>query len=221
LTTVEKAAGRLDLHVPWTYSLATVGLVTGFVAARVIFVAGHWTAYRENLLGVVWPLTSGFNILGGLLVGAFAAFFYGRGRRLPAGATLDAIAPGVLVASIAVSLADFLAGPGYGVEADLPWSISLFGIERHPVQIYEIIVAATALLVWIWLHKKPAFDGQLFLISAAIFFAGRLLVDAFRANALLTSGGYHLVQILSLVALLATLLVLMNKQTRTGIEAQR
>src|SRR5690606_28581398 len=92
--------------------------------------------------------TSGFNLWAGVFVGVAAAFFYGRARQLDAGDSLDALAPGLLVAAISISLADFLAGPGYGTEANLPWSISLFGIARHPVQIYEIVIALLALAVW-------------------------------------------------------------------------
>lgn len=214
LSAVERAAARLGLHVPATYTLAVTGVAAGFVGARLIFVSLHWQAYADNLLGIVWPLTSGFNLPAGLLVGVAAAFLYGRARDLPSAATLDALAPGLLVALIAVSLADFLAGPGYGQQADLPWSISLFGIRRHPVQLYEIAAGAGGLLAWRWAvgmlpdRRSGRFSGQPFLVSAAIYSAGRLLADAYRANTPLTTGGYHVVQIISLAVLLVCLFFL-------------
>ena len=208
LSAVERAAERLRLHVPATYTLAVTGVAAGFVGARLVFVILHWQAYADNLLGIVWPLTSGFNLAAGLLIGIAAAFFYGRAHDLPPAATLDALAPGLLAALIAVSLADFLAGPGYGQQADLPWSISLFGIRRHPVQLYEIAAGAAGLLAWWWTLRNQRSSGQPFLISVALYSAGRLLVDAYRANTPLTGGGYHLVQIISLVVLLTCLFFL-------------
>ena len=208
LAVVEKAAARLRLHVPATYSAAVTALVTSFVAARLAFVAIHWSAYRQNLLGIVWPLTSGYVPWIGILAGLAAAFFYGRAKRLPPGATADALAPGLLVAVMVVSVADFLAGPGYGVAADLPWSISLFGIRRHPVQIYELAAGFLALAAWGYGLRRRDFPGQLFLVSAAVYGAGRLFVDAYRANAWLTAGGYHLLQLLSLAIVLASLALL-------------
>lgn len=214
LLAIEKAAGLLKLHVPWTYNLATIGLAGGFVAARLAFVATYWNAYRENLLGIVWPLTSGFNLWAGLLVGCFAAFFYLRARNLEPWATLDALAPGLLVGLMTISLADFLGGPGYGVQTDLPWTISLFGIQRHPVQIYELLVGIVALGTWSIYHKRADFSGQLFLIATVVYSAGRLLVDAYRANAIVTDGGYHAVQLVSLLVVLCAMVILMRNSTR-------
>lgn len=219
LTAVEQAAKRLELHVAATYTLATVALGTAFVAARLSFVIEHWGAYRQNLLGIVWPLTSGFNVWAGVVVGVAAGFFYGRARRLSPGQTLDALTPGLLVGLIAISTADFLAGPGYGLQADLPWSVSLFGIRRHPVQLYELLVGLLALGLWLSLLPRRQFAGQLFLLSGALYSGGRLFFDAFRANAWLTPGGYHVVQIASLAALLACLLLLSYRSEQRGRRA--
>lgn len=214
LLAVEKAAAHLELNVPWTYNLATIGLASGFVAARLAFVATYWSAYRDNLLGIIWPLTSGFNLWAGLLVGCFAAFFYGRARNLEPRSTLDALVPGLLIGFMTVSLADFLGGPGYGVETDLPWAISLFGIERHPVQIYELLAGILAMGTWLTYRSKVDFSGQLFLIATAVYSAGRLIVDAYRANAILTDGGYHIVQLVALIVLMSAILLLMRYSTR-------
>lgn len=210
LATTEKTAAHLRLDVPFTYNLATVALASGFIASRLAFVVAHWSAYRQNLFGIIWPLTGGYDLWAGLIAGFAVAFFYGRARQLPLGATLDALAPAILVGLMAVSLADFLGGPGYGVEADIPWSISLFGIKRHPVQLYELIAGIAALLSWLASSHGRSISGHLFLTSAAVYSSGRLFVDAYRANAALTANGYHIVQILSLAALLGALFLLMR-----------
>lgn len=220
LLAVEKAAERLKLHVPWTYNVAAIALAAGFIGAKVVFVATHWDAYRQNLLGIIWPLTSGYNLWAGLFAAFWAAFFYGRARGLPPGSTLDALAPGLLAGAMTISLADFLAGPGYGTESQIPWSIVLFGISRHPVQLYEIAVALLALLTWLLYLKRRDYEGQLFLLATAVFSAGRLLVDAYRANALLTTGGYHVLQIGALAVLVVAMVFLMRAATHVDTEAQ-
>ncbi len=202
LSVIERSAKALKLQAEATYSLAAVSLVAGFVGARLVFVVLHWPAYRNNLMGIVWPLTSGFDLWGGFFFAIVAGFFYGRAKQLPLAPTLDALAPGILTGLICLSLADFFSGPGYGTESNLPWAINLYGITRHAVQIYEIIIALIALIVWWRASKRNHQAGQLFLMAMAVYAAGRLFVDAFRANSPLTPNGFHIIQIASLVTLL-------------------
>lgn len=220
LSVIERAAKALNLDAEATYSLSTVGLAAGLIGARLTFVVLHWSAYQDNLGSIIWPLTSGFDVAGGLFFGLAAAFFYGRARRLPPLATLDAIIPGLLAAFIIISLADFLGGPGYGEETDLFWGVVLFGVRRHPVQIYEIVIGALALFAWWRNLNHRTFDGQLFLIGTAVYSAGRLLVDAYRANAWLTNSGYHILQIFSLLILLFSLFILARKMVAPAETAE-
>jgi phosphatidylglycerol:prolipoprotein diacylglycerol transferase len=192
-----------------------MSVAAGFIGARLLFVALHWPAYQNNLVGIVWPITSGFNLWGGLFIALATAILYRRAKQLPWRSSLDALAPGLLVGFMVISLADFLSGPGYGTETGFFLGINVFGVNRHAVQIYEILVALCALIVWWQYSDRRQYDGQLFLITTAIYAAGRLLVDAYRANSLLTSNGYHIVQIISLVVLLACVYILGRMATKS------
>ncbi len=195
---------------PETYvALATVALVAGLIGARLVFVLLHWSSYDDNLLGILWPINSGYNGLGGVLIGAAAAFFYGRWRRLPLWSSLDVLAPGALVFLIAASLADFLGGPGYGSLTSMPWGITVFGVRRHAVQLYEALAGVVALGAW-WAATSPRLPtaaGRPFLWAAFVYAGGRLLVDAYRENAVLLSG-FHVTQIVALAIMLAALVAL-------------
>jgi phosphatidylglycerol:prolipoprotein diacylglycerol transferase len=210
LYAVDRAARRLGQAAEPVYALATVALLAGFIGARLLFVLLHWSSYDDNLLGIIWPLTSGYNAAGGAVIAAAAAFFYGRWRRLPLWPPLDALAPGLLIFLMAVSLADFLGGAGYGSLTAMPWGIDQFGVRRHAVQLYEVAAGAAALGVW-WAatsssRKGPA--GRAFLLAVAVYAAGRLFVDAFKETTPLTSGGFHILQIVALITMLLVLILL-------------
>jgi len=205
LSLVERTAKQLKLSSEKTYGAAATALFGGLIGARLTFVAIYWQAFQDNLLGIIWPLNTGYNLWGGLVIGLAAAFFYGRYHKLPAASTLDALAPGLILGLIIVSLADFLAGPGFGALTRVPWAINQYNMRRHPVQIYEVLVGALALLVWWRLRNGRLFQGQLFLLSVSVYSGGRLLVDAFRENAWLSDGGYHILQILSLIVMIGSL----------------
>lgn len=212
----ERSARLLDLDEEDFAALVTTGLIAGFVGARLTFVALYWSAYQENVLGIIWPLNSGFSAAGGLFFGGAAMFFYGRYKKMPAAATLDALAPLFVGGLMIVSLADFLGGPGFGTPTRMPWGLSNFGIRRHPVQLYELLVGALALLAWWFLHTGRVFEGQLFLVTTAVYCFGRLFVDAYRADAWVSAGGWHITQILCLLATLAALFLLMRRMSQAA-----
>lgn len=217
LALAERVARRLDLDAEIMAGLVTTGIFAGFVGARLTFVFIYWSAYQDNLLGIIWPINSGFNVWGGLLFGAAAMFFYGRYKQIPAAPYLDALAPVIVTGLLFVSLADFLGGPGFGTFTSMPWGINNFSIRRHPVQLYEVGVAVIALLAWWYYQKRRVFEGQLFLITTAVYGFGRLFVDAFRANTWVTSEGWHGLQILCLLAVLSAVLLLMRRSQNVKV----
>jgi phosphatidylglycerol:prolipoprotein diacylglycerol transferase len=218
LTAVERAAKRLKHDVAPIYNLATVGLVAAIIGARLTFVLIHWDSYQNNLIGIVWPLNSGFSAPGGLLIGVIAMVFYGRAKQLPLWSTLDALAPGLIVLLMTVSLADFLGGPGLGATTDLPIGLDVFGTRRHAVQLYEVLVGGLALWVW-WRVTSAAlstnsaesrFAGRPFLTTFVVYTTGRLFADSLRANSALIEG-YHTVQLVSLTLSIILLILLARK----------
>jgi prolipoprotein diacylglyceryltransferase len=210
LYAVDRAARRLGQEPEWLYAVGLVALLGGFLGARLVFVLLHWSSYDDNWLGIVWPLTSGYNAAGGILIGLIAAFFYGRWRRLSLWPALDALAPGLIVFLMTASLADFLGGSGYGSLTALPWGINQFGVRRHAVQLYEIAAGVLALGAW-WAATSPRFRavaGRPFLAAMAVYAAGRLFVDAFKETTPLMDRGFHVVQVAALAVLLLALLLL-------------
>jgi phosphatidylglycerol:prolipoprotein diacylglycerol transferase len=208
LDVIERAARQRRLESKLTYNLAVTALAAGFVGARLAFVALHWSAYRDNLWGMVWPLTSGYEVWAGLVVGIFAALLVVRRHQLPLWPTLDALAPGLWVGFMAISLADFLGGPGYGKPTTVFWGIELFSLRRHPVQVYELLAGVVALWLWRRLARQNQPAGTLFLGSAAAYSALRLFVDAYRDNAPITNEGYHITQLIAFAVMLGSLFLI-------------
>ncbi len=219
LFAVDRAARRLGRDPESHYALASVALLGGFIGARLVFVLLHWSSYDDNLLGIVWPLTSGYNAAGGVFIGLAAAFFYGRWRDLALWPTLDVLAPGALVFLMAVSLAEFLGGAGYGSLTSLPWGIDQFGVRRHAVQLYEVMAGVVALAAW-WATTSLRFrgmEGRPFLVAAAVYAGGRLFVDAFKETTPLMMNGIHVVQIVALGVTLMALVLLARLRSQSEV----
>ncbi len=206
LALVERTASRVGQNQQLLYGVAVTAVFAGFVGARLTFVAQFWSAFQENLLNIIWPLNTGYNVWGGVVVGLVAAFFYARVKRLHFWPALDALTPGLVFALMVASLADFMGGPGYGALTAVPWGMTQFGVRRHPVQLYELVVGGLALLAWWRASRRERYEvARPFWVATAVYSVGRLFVDAFRDNVPVVGDGYHLVQIVSLALLLVAL----------------
>lgn len=220
LDVIERAARQQQLESRLIYNLGVTTLAAAFLSARLAFVISHWSAYQQNLWGIIWPLTSGYVGWVGLLVGLFAALLYARRFQLPLWPTLDAAAPGILIALMTISLSDFLGGPGYGKPTTAFWGVELFSLRRHPVQIYELLGGIIALWLWRRLSREGRPAGTAFLGSAAAYSALRLFVDAYRDNAPLTAEGYHLIQLIAFAVMLVALFLITRLPAEAPVEAE-
>ena len=194
---LERTAVWLNFDPEQLSKLGTITLLAGFLGARFTYVFLHWDNYAANLSSIVWPLTSGYSLAGGVLGGLAAIFFYSRARDWLLTAVADLLAPSVLVGLAALSLADFLGGSGYG----LPLAAGL----RHPVQLYEMLAAGLGLFLWWWALPTRPFAGSLALLATAGYTAGLLLAAPFWANPWLVGGGWLGWQVVYLGLLLLAL----------------
>ena len=131
-----------------------------------LYALEHINAYVASPLSLFALSATAMDAWGGLLVGLAAAYLYGRAKSLPLRLTLDALAPGLVVFMIAISLANLLSGDGYGSPLQAPWAIQLWGEYRHPTQIYEMLLAVGVLLIWKFASSGDQCAGQKLLACA-------------------------------------------------------
>jgi len=183
LNTAEKVAPRKGLPADALYNLVFISLITGMIAARLSFVASHINAFAENWLSVLAldpRLLDPWAGVGAVLI---AALIIGQRNKLALWPTLDALTPFFAVLAIGLWFSALSAGTAFGRETSLPWGIQLWGVTRHPTQIYGLIGAAF-IFVWVYRDQKQP-DGKTFLHFTALTAATILFVEAFRADSML------------------------------------
>jgi 16S rRNA (cytosine1402-N4)-methyltransferase/phosphatidylglycerol:prolipoprotein diacylglycerol transferase len=126
-------------------------------------------------------------------------------KRIPVARFIDALAIGLLVASIILAIGQFLSGDGYGTTTDVPWAIQFLGELRHPVQIYESVLLLIGLIAIKGFLKSNMRDG-IFAGSVIAWYSGtHLFIDAFRADVAVLPNGYRTSQVVALIVLLVAL----------------
>jgi phosphatidylglycerol:prolipoprotein diacylglycerol transferase len=167
------------------WNLCIVALFTALVTQRLLLVFMNWSDLRRHpqwmlaLSMIHHPLLTGV----GALAGLGSAAFYARRRRMPLGATADALAAPLALGLAFEQLGALLAGSGYGTEADVRWSVTYtdplvarwsgtpLGIPLHPVQAYAALALLTLsilLLAWLPTRRRDGDVAGLFLLGTGV-----------------------------------------------------
>jgi prolipoprotein diacylglyceryltransferase len=196
------------------------GMLIGFVAGgRVLFLASHWAAFASSPASLVSLNRDLFDAWGGAVAAALVGAIVIQRKRLPALQALDLLSPLLAALAVGLSLSHLASGAAFGSEAQLPWSIQLWGAERHPTQLYELVAAVVVLgIVWFRVPSRPI--GSHFLLWLALAAASRLVIEGFRGDSTLVFGGLRLAQIAAWIVLALALLGLELLASRTGTSAK-
>lgn len=206
-------------------------VLAGLLGGRLAYVAG-WEPellWRDPL-GILAVWRGGLALHGGLLVGFATGLWLCRRRRLHTWRLADALAPGLILAQAVGRLGCFLSGDSYGRPTAVPWAVTFTdpnglappGVPLHPVQLYEAALDL-GLFAALWaLRRRPAVDGQLFLLYVAGYGTIRLLTEVFRGDRIEVAYGLSLLQGVSLAFLTAALVTLTWRRAgRTPFTARR
>jgi prolipoprotein diacylglyceryltransferase len=181
----EKHAAKHKISGSQLFNLIFTALAAYIIGGRLSYAIQHPSAFADNLLSVFSRNFGLFDPLGGIAVGLIAGLIYGQRKKLPLWPTLDALTPALALFMLAVPLANLASGEAFGAPSDLPWAIELWGISRHPVQVYEALAAGLILLViWPGKEKSKTVSGLMFTQFVGMSALARLVFEGLRGNSL-------------------------------------
>ena len=197
------AASALWMRRGRRFGMPWGALVDGAVLCfPMAMVAAHvWTVVVVETMRANWRYslltisgwTWGYTSIGAVAGVALTLLLVARMHRLPLGQVLDVAGPSVFVASILGRVACFVNGCCFGSPCTWPWAVSFTtgggsieaAVARHPVQVYEILLSATFLvLLPIWQKRRGLVtgSGSVFLICIALYTGTRLTLETLRAG---------------------------------------
>lgn len=217
---IDREAPRHKVSGAALNSLVFYGLIAGIVGARVAYALRYLPVYAKDPLGLLSINPSTLAPTEGILMGLAVVFVLGQRRRLPLWSTLDALTPSMAAFAVFLGVSHLSSGDAFGAPTSVPWAIELWGAQRHPTQVYEILLATLAFgIVW-RLRRTQAFPGFVFLAWLAIAAGSRLLVEPFRGDSVTIFGALRGAQLASL-AVLAAVLVSLHLRARGVVGVDR
>lgn len=211
-----RAARWLGLDGDHIYNAGLYGLLAGVIAGRLAHVLAFWPAYRSQPLEIFGFNMAAFLLWPAILAAVAVAGWYIYRRKLPLVSLLDAFAPGLLAGLAVAAIGALLTGRNPGAPANLPWSVTLWGIDRHPVQGYEVIALVALAAYVLHLIRLGSRGGEPALIALLGYGLVLWFVEAFRSTDVTATvlGSLRLGQVLGLVMAIAALFGLRHLSTR-------
>jgi len=208
LSFAEKLAPRFQVNANAIYNLVFTALLAGLIGARLSYVAQYPNAFLSSPLSLISLNPGLLDPIGGFLIGIITAAVYANRKGFPLGSTLDAVSPLLAVFGVALGLSHLASGDAFGTPTDLPWSIELWGENRHPSQVYEILLAIL-ILGGLWLWKKPTSEraGGTFWRFLSLSAGARLLLEGFRGDSQVLPNGLRIAQLIAWIVLAVSLLM--------------
>jgi prolipoprotein diacylglyceryltransferase len=209
LVLAERLAPRFRASPNEVYNVVFVSLVSGVVGARISYVVQYHEVFLQSPFNV-FSLNPGLlDPVGGVATGLIAALIYGNRKKISWWSTLDAITPFFGVMIVAFGLSNLASGDAFGAETSLPWGIDLWGMKRHPTQIYQIL-AGCIILVIIWPRTRNSntvqrAPGETFVGFMALSAITWLFMEAFRGDSVVLPNGFRVIQIAAWLVLAVSL----------------
>ncbi len=206
------AAHAAGINAFRAYVATLLLIAPALIGARLLYVVSHWQLYRRSLRRIWNRNEGGWDMYGGLPVALVLSVPLLAALKLPFGAFWDVAMFTILVGMILTRIGCLLNGCCAGRPSKAWGSVYLpnhLGVweRRIPTQCLEAgwagVLLVSAMTVWRWLP----FPGALFLLVAAGYGCGRLVLESARepepgANRFNVS---HAISAVMIMASLATL----------------
>lgn len=165
-------------------SVTVLGVILGGRLGYVLFYEPGYYSIRPLQILMVWK--GGMSSHGGFLGVTFALAFWSWKKNLDVRRLADVITVPVAIGLAFGRFGNFINLELYGSVTDLPWGISIPGVEglRHPTQIYALLkdFLIAALCFWHLHHFRSYQPGRTFALFLILYGILRFLVEYLRAQ---------------------------------------
>lgn len=173
----------------------------GIICARIYYVVFEWGYYAQHPGEIIAIWKGGIAIYGGIIGTLIGLFVYSRVKKLSLASLCDLAAFGLLIGQCIGRWGNFVNGEAHGGPTTLPWGMTIDGQSMvHPTFLYESLWNLAGFVLLHFYSKKRRFKGEIALLYAAWYGAGRAWIEGLRTDSLyLFSTGIRVSQLLAAV----------------------
>jgi len=207
-------------------NIAIVAIASGIFGARMFHILDRGGYYLDNPGQILNFQSGGLAIYGAVVGGFLGVVLATRIWRVPFLSTIDAIAPGLVLAQGIGRFGCIVNGDAWGAQTDSPFAFiytnpdsfipnRLLNVPTHPYPIYDMLMNFTIFGVLMWVRTKPLPNGALFALFITLYASGRFFISNVREERV-WFWGLQEAQVISIVGVLLGGLALAWLLTRRG-----
>jgi phosphatidylglycerol:prolipoprotein diacylglycerol transferase len=210
------------------YTLALVGVPSGIIGARLLFIVEHWDFYSAQPGDILALNQGGISVWGAVLGGVLGSWIFARLRKYPVARGLDISAFGFLIGLAIGRLGDLVNGEHLGRATDVPWAVvythpespafahSITAGPHHPATTYELIGLVVLLVVLFVVQLRVFRDrpGLTFCVFLVLYSALRFGLTYLRVDSDEVVWGLRTPQFVAVLTVIGTLPLVAYYATR-------
>lgn len=189
----------------------------GIICARIYYVVFEWGYYAQHPGEIIAIWKGGIAIYGGIIGTLIGLFVYSRVKKLSLASLCDLAAFGLLIGQCIGRWGNFVNGEAHGGPTTLPWGMTIDGQSMvHPTFLYESLWNLAGFVLLHFYSKKRRFKGEIALLYAAWYGAGRAWIEGLRTDSLYI-GSVRVSQLLAIISCIAAVAVLARQHHRIKV----
>lgn len=189
----------------------------GIICARIYYVVFEWGYYAQHPGEIIAIWKGGIAIYGGIIGTLIGLFVYSRVKKLSLASLCDLASFGLLIGQCIGRWGNFVNGEAHGGPTTLPWGMTIDGQSMvHPTFLYESLWNLAGFVLLHFYSKKRRFKGEIALLYAAWYGAGRAWIEGLRTDSLYI-GSVRVSQLLAIISCIAAVAVLARQYHRIKV----
>ncbi|MCL2773381.1 MAG: prolipoprotein diacylglyceryl transferase [Oscillospiraceae bacterium] len=169
--------------------VAIFSIPAAIIGARIYYIVFNLKLF-PTLYSTIEIWNGGLAVYGGIIAGLVTALAVCKFKKLSVLKVFDSVAPAIMFGQIIGRWGNFTNAEAYGTVTNLPWRMAVNDVQWsnktgvHPTFLYESLWNLLGFIIINLLYKKKKFDGQIFLMYAAWYGFGRMLIEGLRTDSL-------------------------------------
>lgn len=175
---------KFDSYIWWSEIGVILGARIGYIlfydTQTTYYLTHPWQIFNPYIDGVYAGI-SGMSYHGAFIGFILASYLFCRKHKISFWFLADIAVLGISAGYILGRIGNFFNQELIGRVSDVPWSIYVNGVLRHPSQIYEAILEGVLIFALLyWYRKKKSFNGELAIIYGITYSITRIIAEFFR-----------------------------------------